>query len=144
MEPEVNEPRFRILGRTPAGRHQYVVFTVRTGEIRIISAWPMHRKKKQVMSKRYVKNVKGYEKTSTFDKKKIAEAMKRLKAKKWHRLQLSTSAAWDPDLVAEIKVAAEEWSVPYQVMLSMFIVDGFKSWQKCAWIYVEFETLKST
>jgi hypothetical protein len=34
------------------------------------------------MSKRYVKNEKGYKKTSTFDEKMIAEAMKRLKPKK--------------------------------------------------------------
>ena len=46
IEPEVNEPRFGILGRIPAGRHLHVVFTVRTGAIRIISARPMHRKEK--------------------------------------------------------------------------------------------------
>jgi uncharacterized DUF497 family protein len=46
IEPEVNEPRFGILGRTPSGRHLHVVFTVRTGAIRIISARPMHRKEK--------------------------------------------------------------------------------------------------
>jgi hypothetical protein len=44
-------------------------------------------RKKQAMSKRYVKNEKGYKKTSTFDEKMIAEALKRLKAKKWYRLQ---------------------------------------------------------
>jgi hypothetical protein len=34
--------------------------------------------------------------------------------------------------------------VPYQVLLRMFIVDGFKRWQKGVWTYVDFETLKST
>ena len=80
------------------------------------------------MSKRYVKNEKGYEKTSTFDEEKIVAAMKRLKTKK----KVPTSVALDPDLVAEIKVAAEERSVPYQVLLRMFIIDGFKRWQKGA------------
>jgi uncharacterized DUF497 family protein len=47
IEPEVNEPRFGILGRTPAGRYLHIVFTVRTGAIRIISARPMHRKEKE-------------------------------------------------------------------------------------------------
>ncbi len=78
------------------------------------------------MSKRYVKNEKGYEKPSTFDEEKILEAMKRLKSKK----KVPTSVALDPDLVAEIKVAAQERSVPYQVLLRMFIVDGFKRWRK--------------
>jgi predicted DNA binding CopG/RHH family protein len=80
------------------------------------------------MSKRYVKNEKGYEKASEFDDKKIAAAMKRLKAKK----KVPTSVALDPDLVAEIKVAAEEKGVPYQVLLRMFIVEGFKRWRKTA------------
>jgi predicted DNA binding CopG/RHH family protein len=37
-----------------------------------------------------------------------------------------------PDLVAEIKEAAAERGVPYQVLLRMFIIEGFKSWQKSA------------
>ena len=54
--------------------------------------------------------------------------MKRLKAKK----KVPTSVALDPDLVSEIKIAAEEKGVPYQVLLRMFIVEGFKRWQKGA------------
>ncbi len=46
IEPEVNEPRFGVLGQTSAGRYLHVVFTVRTGAIRIISARPMHRREK--------------------------------------------------------------------------------------------------
>ena len=38
IEPEVKEPGFGILGRTPAGSYLHIVFTVRTSAIRIISA----------------------------------------------------------------------------------------------------------
>src|SRR5688500_12910744 len=44
IEPAVDEPRFGILGRAAGGRQLHVVFTVREGRIRIISARPMHRK----------------------------------------------------------------------------------------------------
>jgi predicted DNA binding CopG/RHH family protein len=80
------------------------------------------------MSKRQVKSEKGYEKASEFDDRKITAAMKRLKAKR----KVPTSVALDPDLIARIKVAAEEKGVPYQVLLRMFIVEGFKRWRRSA------------
>ncbi|MEY3902902.1 MAG: CopG antitoxin of type toxin-antitoxin system [Pseudomonadota bacterium] len=80
------------------------------------------------MNKRYVKNDKTYKKTSQYDEEKIAAAMKRLKAKR----KVPTSVALDPDLVDAIKKAAEERGVPYQVLLRMFIIEGFKIWQKTA------------
>jgi predicted DNA binding CopG/RHH family protein len=80
------------------------------------------------MSKRYVKNDKSYDGPSEFDEKKIAAAMKRMKAKR----KVPTSVALDPDLVAEIKNAAEDRGLPYQVLLRMFIIEGFKSWKKSA------------
>jgi hypothetical protein len=52
-------------------------------------------------------------------------AMKRLKAKR----KIPTSVELDPYLVAAIKEAAEACGVPYQVLLRMFIIEGFKSWQ---------------
>jgi predicted DNA binding CopG/RHH family protein len=48
-----------------------------------------------------------------------------------HRKVL-TSVALDRDLVEAIKKAAEERGVPYQVLLRMLVIDGFKSWQKSA------------
>jgi predicted DNA binding CopG/RHH family protein len=80
------------------------------------------------MNKQYVKSDKSYEKPSEYDEKKILAAMKRLKAKR----KVPTSVALDPDLVAAIKEAAEARGVPYQVLLRMFIIEGFKSWQKSA------------
>ena len=80
------------------------------------------------MSKRYVKSDKTYKKPSEYDEAKISAAMKRLKSKR----NVPTSVALDPDLVEAIKKAAEERGVPYQVLLRMFIIEGFKSWQKSA------------
>jgi predicted DNA binding CopG/RHH family protein len=80
------------------------------------------------MNKQYVKSDKSYEKPSEYGEKKILAAMKRLKAKR----KIPTSVALDPDLVAAIKEAADARGVPYQVLLRMFIIEGFKSWQKSA------------
>lgn len=46
VEPEVDEPRFGLLGKTFSGRRLHVVFTVRSGQVRVISARPMHRKER--------------------------------------------------------------------------------------------------
>ena len=80
------------------------------------------------MSKRYVKSDKSYEKPSEYNENAIAAAMKRLKSKR----KVPTSVALDPDLVDAIKQAAEDRGVPYQVLLRMFIIEGFKSWKKRA------------
>ena len=78
------------------------------------------------MGKYFVKNDPDYDKTSQFDEKKLIEAMKRRKGGK----KVPTSVALDPELVIEIKAAAEDKGVPYQVLLRMFIVDGFKRWKR--------------
>jgi hypothetical protein len=40
--------------------------------------------------------------------------------------------SFQPDHFEAVKKAAEERGVPYQVLLRMFIIEGFKSWQKSA------------
>lgn len=80
------------------------------------------------MKKTYVKNDKGYDSPSEFDEKKILASLKRRKDGR----KVPTSVALDPELVLEIKEAAEERGVPYQVLLRMFIVDGFKKWKKAS------------
>lgn len=78
------------------------------------------------MKKIYVKSNKEYEKTSDFDEKKILQSLKRRKTGR----KVPTSVALDPELVTEIKEAAEDKGLPYQVLLRMFIIDGFKKWKK--------------
>jgi predicted DNA binding CopG/RHH family protein len=70
---------------------------------------------------RYVKNEPAYEKVS-FESAKIKAAAKRtIRARKQ-----PTSVALDPQLIAELKDEARARGIPYQVLMRMFIVDGFK------------------
>ena len=79
------------------------------------------------MSTRYVKNDPNCDEASEFEEDKIKEALKR-RTKKGRKVP--TSVALDPELVAQIKAVAEEKGVPYQVLLRMFIIDGFKKFDK--------------
>ena len=45
------EVRYFVLGQTNAGRHLFVSFTMRSGNIRVISARDMNRKEKVVYGK---------------------------------------------------------------------------------------------
>jgi predicted DNA binding CopG/RHH family protein len=70
---------------------------------------------------RYVRNKSEYGRVS-FESKKIKAAMKRTSADR----KQPTSVALDPRLVAELKSEARARGVPYQVLMRMFIVEGFK------------------
>ena len=47
IEPKAAEPRFGALGMTLLGRHLSVCFTIREGQIRIISIRPMSKKERK-------------------------------------------------------------------------------------------------
>ncbi len=70
---------------------------------------------------RYVKNDSDYRRVS-FESGKIKAAMKRARASR----KQPTSVALDPQLVAELKAEASARGVPYQVLMRMFIVEGFR------------------
>jgi predicted DNA binding CopG/RHH family protein len=70
---------------------------------------------------RYVKNESEYAKVS-METAKIKAAMKRAKAAR----KQPTSVALDPQLIEELKREAGARGVPYQVLMRMFIVEGFK------------------
>lgn len=70
---------------------------------------------------RYVKNESEYRRVS-FESARIRAAMKRKDGSR----KMPTSVALDPQLVEELKVEAEARGVPYQVLMRMFIVEGFK------------------
>lgn len=76
---------------------------------------------------KYVKNKRGYEETE-FEASKIKDAMRRRKGVR----KMPTSVALDPDLVEAIKEEAERRGIPYQIMLRMFIVEGFNNLKKAA------------
>jgi predicted DNA binding CopG/RHH family protein len=67
----------------------------------------------------YVKNESEYEKVS-FDSVRIKAVMKRTSPRKQ-----PTSVALDPQLIEELKAEASARGVPYQVLMRMFIVEGF-------------------
>ena len=70
---------------------------------------------------RYVKNESEYRRVR-FESAKIKAAMKRAGESR----KQPTSVALDPKLVAELKAEATARGVPYQVLMRMFIVEGFK------------------
>ena len=74
-------------------------------------------------NKTYVKNDPMYDDPSDFEEEKIKEARKR---RKRGGRKVPTSVALDPELIEAIKAIAEDKGVPYQVLLRMFIIDGYK------------------
>ena len=70
---------------------------------------------------RYAKNESEYRRVD-FESAKIKAAMKRRKESR----KQPTSVALDPELILELKAEAKARGVPYQVLMRMFIIDGFK------------------
>lgn len=70
---------------------------------------------------RYVKMETEYENVD-FESKKIQDAMKRHKNVR----KLPTSVALDPGLLQSLKKEAQKRGIPYQIMLRMFIIEGFE------------------
>jgi predicted DNA binding CopG/RHH family protein len=70
---------------------------------------------------RHMKNESEYGKLD-FESAKIKAAMKRRKESR----KQPTSVALDPELILELKAEAKARGVPYQVLMRMFIIDGFK------------------
>ena len=70
---------------------------------------------------RYVKNESEYGRVS-FEPPKIKAAMKTGNTPR----KKPTSVALDPRLVAELKAEARTRGIPYQVLMRMFIVEGFR------------------
>lgn len=79
---------------------------------------------------RFVKNEKGYEKSFKADWKAVKNGLKKARAEKGEPKKVPTSIALDPRFVEELKKAAEERGVPYQILMRMFIVEGFQRMKK--------------
>ena len=72
------------------------------------------------MKHTYAKSEKAYAAASSFEKKKILAAAKRLK----RTCKLPTSIALEESTINELKALAEWRGVPYQVLMRMFILEG--------------------
>lgn len=78
--------------------------------------------------KRYTKYDKAYDKIE-FNVQKVRDGNKQARETAKKR-KVPTSIALDPDFVSELKEAAGSKGIPYQVLMRMFILDGFKKFKQ--------------
>ncbi|MEN9722259.1 MAG: CopG antitoxin of type toxin-antitoxin system [Pseudomonadota bacterium] len=79
---------------------------------------------------RYVKNEKGYEKSFKADWKAVSKGLKKARAERGEPKKVPTSVALDPRFVAELKKEADARGIPYQILMRMFIIEGFQRMKK--------------
>jgi predicted DNA binding CopG/RHH family protein len=80
--------------------------------------------------KRSVKSEKGYEKSFDADWKAVQKGLKKVRAEVGEPKKIPTSIALDPRFVLELKKEAQSRGIPYQVLMRMFIVEGFQRLKK--------------
>ena len=76
----------------------------------------------------YVRNEKGYEKSASFDSKKIKAAYKKIKVAKKHPTSINLSI----ETVTELKELATKKGIPYQTLMRMLVLDGIARLKKAA------------
>ena len=81
---------------------------------------------------RYVKSEKGYEKSFETDWKALKSGLKKARAEHGEPKKVPTSVALDPRFVEELKKEAKLRGIPYQIMMRMFIVEGFQRLKKAS------------
>lgn len=79
---------------------------------------------------RYVKNERGYEKSVEADWKAVKRGLKKVRAEVGEPKKVPTSIALDPRFVADLKKEAKARGIPYQVLMRMFIMEGFQRMKK--------------
>ena len=79
---------------------------------------------------RYVKNEKGYEKSVKADWNAVKKGLKKARAEVGEPKKVPTSVALDPRFIAELKKEAQSRGVPYQILMRMFIIEGFQRMKK--------------
>ena len=72
------------------------------------------------MKNTYAKALPEYRAASSFEKKQLLDAARRLKKKR----KQPTSVALEEETIKELKALAEWRGVPYQILMRMFILDG--------------------
>jgi len=79
---------------------------------------------------KYVKSEKGYEKSFEADWKAVKSGLKKARAAAGQPKKVPTSVALDPRFVEELKKEAASRGLPYQILMRMFIVEGFQRLKK--------------
>lgn len=82
------------------------------------------------MKRRYVKNEKGYRKSFKTDWKALKRGLKKARAEVGEPKKVPTSVALDPRFVADLKSEAKAKGIPYQILMRMFIIEGFQKLRK--------------
>jgi len=77
-----------------------------------------------------VKNEKGYEKSFDADWKAVKQGLRKVRAATGEPKKVPTSIALDPRFVAELKKEAMARGIPYQILMRMFIIEGFQRMKK--------------
>lgn len=80
--------------------------------------------------RRYVKNEKGYEKSFKADWAAVKRGLKKARAEAGTPKKVPTSIALDPSFVTELKKEAITRGIPYQILMRMFIIEGFQRMKK--------------
>ena len=81
---------------------------------------------------RYVKNEKGYRRSFKADWKAVKKGLKKVRVEQGEQRKVPTSVALDPRFVAELKKEAEARGIPYQILMRMFIIEGFQRMKKAS------------
>jgi hypothetical protein len=81
---------------------------------------------------RFVKSEKGYDKAFEADWKAVKKGLKKVRAEAGEPKKVPTSVALDPRFVSELKKEATHRGIPYQVLMRMFIIEGFQRLKKKA------------
>ncbi len=78
----------------------------------------------------YVKNEKGYAQSFKADWKAVKKGLKKVRAEVGTPKKVPTSIALDPRFVIELKKEAKARGIPYQILMRMFIIEGFQRLKK--------------
>lgn len=79
---------------------------------------------------RYVKNEKGYEKSVKADWNAVKKGLKKARTSIGSARKVPTSVALDPHFIAALKKEAQARGIPYQILMRMFIMEGFERMKK--------------
>jgi len=77
-----------------------------------------------------VKSEKGYEKSFEADWQAVKHGLKKARSGTGEPKKVPTSVALDPRFVTELKKEALARGIPYQILMRMFIIEGFQRMKK--------------
>lgn len=80
--------------------------------------------------RRYVKSEKGYEGCVKADWNAVKKGLKKARGSAGEPKKVPTSVALDPHFIVALKKEANARGIPYQILMRMFIIEGFERMKK--------------